>query len=253
MTKIITTAIIKGGTGKTTTAVSLAQAGVKKGKRVLCVDLDAQGTMTSFLNGSVEGRGSYELLHGDDISETIQRTSQGVDVASASPLLASEETTTGSILRLKKALESVLRAYDYIIIDTPPFMGEVTYNAINASDLVIVPLNADAPSLQGLYFINDLVKMVDDSSKETPKPKTRVFSVVTSFDSRPKLRRFYRDSIKENGEKEGVKYLGEIRPGIVLGEAQAFKESLFEYAPKSKPALDYMSLFEKIEKIKIKR
>lgn len=246
MTKIITTAIIKGGTGKTSTAVSLAQAGAKKKKKVLCIDLDPQGTMTSFLNGEIETEGSYELLHGEDARELIQHTAQGIDVISGSPALATEVTSSGSIHRLKTALESVIEAYDYIIIDTPPIIGEVTYNAINTADIVLVPLNADAPSLQGLYFMTDLVKKIDEK-KDKP---TKVYSIVTSYDSRPKLRRFYRDGIEERGEREGVKFLGEVRPGIALGEAQAFKESLFDYAPKSKPALDYMELFEKVNRIK---
>ena len=94
--------------------------------------------------------------------------------------------------------------------------------------------------------MTDLVKKIDEK-KDKP---TKVYSIVTSYDSRPKLRRFYRDGIKERGEREGVKFLGEVRPGIALGEAQAFKESLFDYAPKSKPALDYMELFEKVNRIK---
>ena len=240
--QIITAAVIKGGTGKTTTAAALAQAAAAAGKKVLAIDLDPQANLTFTLAADQNRQGSYQLLHGADPQQLIQRTPQGIDVIAASPDLATERTAPASAKRLQAAIEPL--RYDYIIIDTPPTMGELTFNALQACTGLIIPLEVDNYSLQGLYQITDIAHQM-----QRHNPKLKILgAVLTRYDNRPKINRYLRDVIADKGKEAGAPLLAEIRKGVAVTEAQAMQLSLFDYAPHSKPAQDYKRLFENISK-----
>lgn len=239
---ILTVAVIKGGTGKSTTAAALAQAAAADGRKVLAVDLDPQANLSFFLKAGT-GKGSYDLICEAPAAETIQRTKQGIDVMAATADLAALKTEHGSGRRLRKALEPIKGSYDLIIIDTPATVGEMHFNALAASDRLITPLEADTNGLQGFYQICDLA----DRIRETLNPNLKKpAAIVARYDGRPKLNRYLRDAIRQRAEERGAAYLGEIRTGIAIKEAQGFQESLYTYAPKSKPALDYMAVYKAI-------
>ena len=239
--RIIATAIIKCGTGKTTTAAALAQAAAADGKKVLAVDLDPQCNLTIILGATQSQRGSLELLHNPGRSwELIQETPQGISVIPASPDLAAEKTQKGSGRRLREGLAPLRSNYDLTIIDTPPTLGELTFNALIAATDLLIPVEADKNSLQGLYQIVDVVQHLGESARDL----SILGSVITRFDSRPKLNRYLYDAIKEHGEKNGVPLLMAIRPGVAIREAQTLQRSIFEYAPNSKPAQDYRQLYK---------
>lgn len=238
--QIITTAIIKGGTGKTTTAAAIAQAAAADGKRVLAIDLDPQANLTYFIGANQNAAGSYQLLHGTPAADVIQTTAQGIDAIAGSPDLATEATKAGSAGRLQRALEPIKDNYDLIVIDTAPTIGELTYNAILAATQLVIPLEADSSSLQGLYQITDIAEQL-----RRRNPALKVAGVVlTRYDSRPKINRYLHDVIADKGAEIGAPLLQEIRPGTVVREAQAMQQSLFDYAPKSKPAQDYLQLYK---------
>ena len=241
--QIITTAVIKGGTGKTTTAAALAQAAVSAKKRVLAVDLDPQANLSFFIGADQNRAGSYQLLHGADPGEIIQGTEQGIDAIAASPDLSQEETTTASARRLQDALEPIKKNYDFIFIDTPPQMGELTFNALQASTGLIIPLETDNSSLQGLYQITDIAHQMQKSNKGL----SIIGTILTRYDARPNLNRYLQEVIADKGKEIGAPFLMGIRPGIAIREAQALQQSLYDYAPKSKPAQDYKELFKKIQ------
>lgn len=241
--KIITTAAIKGGTGKTTTAAALAQAAAAANKRVLAIDTDPQANMTYFLGADQNAAGCYDLLHGADPEQLIQATEQGIAVISGSPDLASERTAQGSAKRLQRAIEPLQGQYDYIFIDTPPQIGEMTLNALQASTGLIIPLEADNSSLQGLYQITDVAHQMQRSN-----PELSILGIIlTRFDSRPKINRYLQQAIAAAGAESGSPYLLAIRPGIAIREAQALQKSIYSYAPQSNPAQDYLALFGIIE------
>lgn len=240
--QIITTAAIKGGTGKTTTCAAIAQAARISGKRVLAIDLDPQSNLTLFLGADPGRPGSYQLLTGTPTAETIQETAQGIDTISGSADLSTIKTGTGSAKRLQKALEQVRESYDIIVIDTPPTMGELTFNALQASTGLIIPLETDGTSIQGLFQIVDIAEQMKRSN-----PGLKITGVaVTRYDGRPNINRQLKDMIAEQGQKAGAPLLTAIRAGISIREAQAQQVSLYEYAPTSKPAADYMELFNLI-------
>lgn len=242
--QVITTAVIKGGTGKTTTAAALAQAAVASGKRVLAIDLDPQANLTFSLGADQNTGGSYQLLNGAAARDVIQATEQGIDTIAASPDLATERTRPGSAKRLQAVISPLKKSYDLIIIDTPPTMGELTFNALQAATGLLIPLETDNSSLQGLYQITDIAHQMQSSN-----PDLDIIGVVlTRYDARPKINRYLQQVIAERGEEIGAPFLMGIRPGIAIREAQAMQQSLFEYAPTSKPARDYKELYDKIAK-----
>lgn len=247
--QIITAAIIKGGAGKSTTTGALAQAAHASGKKVLVIDLDPQANVSSFMGADTEEPGTYQLLHGALPEDVIQTTAQGIDVIAASADLATEKTNAASAKRLQSAIEPLKRKYDYIFIDTPPQMGELTFNGLQASTGIIIPLETDTGSIDGLYQITDIVQEIREKN-----PKASIIgTIITRYDARPKINQYLRNEIAEKGKEEGAPLLAEIRPGIAIREAQARHKSLYDYAPKSNPAKDYMRLFEIIANRRAKK
>lgn len=238
----ITAAVIKGGTGKTTTAAALAQAAVTAGKKVLAIDLDPQANFTFAIGADQNRPGVWQLLHGTPAADLIQETAQGIDAIAASPDLATEETKTGSAKRLAAALAPIGDQYDLCIIDTPPTMGELTYNALQASTGLIIPLETDTNSIQGLYQITDIAHQMQRSN-----PALQILGVIlTRYDGRAKINRYLQEVIEARGQEVQAPYLMAIRSGISVREAQAMQQSLFDYAPNSKPAQDYRQLYKMI-------
>jgi len=232
----------KGGTGKTTTTAALAQAAVYRGKTALAVDLDAQGNLTYALKAETGEKNSQAMLHGALAADMIQTTPQGVDVIAAAWELSIERTGQGSARRLQNALKRIKKAYDAIFIDTPPNAGELQYNALQAADRYIIPLRADAFSLQGLYQTLATVRAVRENNKEL-KPAGYI---LTQYSGRTNLERHFAEVIQQQAEALGVPFLGRVRPAVVVGEAEAFQESLFDSAPKSNPVKDYLAIFDKL-------
>ena len=242
--QIITTAIIKGGTGKTSTAAALLQAAAHSGKRCLAIDLDPQSNLTFFLSANQNQPGAFDVLQGQEVSEVIQSTAQNIDVIAGSPDLAAETTHTGSAKRLAKALQPIKGNYDLIIIDTPPTMGELTFNALQAATGLLIPLEADNSSIQGLYQITDIAHQMEKTN-----PDLQILgTVISRYDGRPKMNRFFMDAIAAAGSEAGAPFLKAIRQAIAVKEAQAMQKSLFDYAPRCKAAADYMDLYRMIEK-----
>ncbi len=237
--KIITVAVIKGGTGKTTTCAAIAQAAASDNKKVLAIDLDAQANLTAALGADPDAPGAYYLLHGSPIEETIQETEQGIDVIAGAAVLADEISEKNSVYRLQDALKPVLKAYDLIIIDTPPSLCELTYNALQAANGLLITTDADLGSLRGMYLLLDIAK----EARKTNKKLKVLGSIITRYNNRAKINQYMHDVIKQQGDARKCPLLGEIRQGIAIQEAQALKQNLFEYAPKSNPAKDYKSLY----------
>ena len=242
---VIAVAIIKGGTGKTTTAAALLQAAVYDKKRALAVDLDPQANLTACLAASADQEGAWHLLHGSPAHACFEHTKQGIDVIGASSRLATETSCPGSAQRLRRGLEPILSEYDLVIIDTPPTMNELTYNALFATDEVLIPVEADSGSVQGLYQITDIAKQVAVNSSG----RTNLLGqVVTRFSKQATLSNLMLERLQSIGKDIGVPVLATIRQGIAIREAQALGKSLYQYKPTSHPAEDYLYLYAEIKK-----
>lgn len=240
---IITIAIQKGGTGKSTTAAAIAQAGAKNGLRVLAIDLDTQANLTYFLKGHTTPLDSYDLLVGAAGESAIQQTEQGIYLAAASFKLSSVTTTTGSARRLEKALAPLKKKFDLIVIDTPPTVNELQYNALQAADLLIIPTQATIAGLQGLHQIAETTRAIKRSNRGL-----KAGVVLTAYNDRATISKKMVELIAAKAEASGFSLLKAIRQGIAIQEAQALQVNMFDYAPKAKPVQDYLDLFNTIAK-----
>ncbi len=240
---VIAIALQKGGTGKSTTAAALTQAAADAGKRALAIDLDAQGNTSFFLAADTSRPGAYELLtRNSDPRRLIQTTQGGLDVIPASWNLATITSSRGSARRLQMALEPIKRSYDLIIVDTPPNAGELQYNAMQAADGLIIPLQSDIVSLQGLYLLHDTAQQIRASN-----PALTISGIVlTRYNARSTIARQMEQKIIDTAAELGIPYLGAVREAVAIREAQTLQRSLYQYAPTSKPALDYKTILQKI-------
>ena len=239
--EIIAVAIQKGGTGKTTTAAALVQAAAHKGRSCLAIDLDPQGNLSYTLAADTGKPGSFDLLEGTPPAALIQHKA-GFDIIPASWNLSTVTSGKGSARRLQRAIAPIKGKYDLIIIDTPPTAGELQYNALQAATGLIIPLQADVYNLQSLYQITDAARQIQ---RTNPALQIKGF-VLTQYDRRSTIARQMQETIQQQAEAMGVPYLGAIRAAVAVKEAEALQRSLFEYAPKSKPAADYMEIYNAI-------
>lgn len=239
---ILAVANQKGGTAKSTTAAALAQAAAHKGRRVLAVDLDPQGNLSYFLAADVTRPGAFEVLDGLPAAEAVQATAGGLDVIPASWNLQTISSSRGSARRLKAALEPLQARYDLIVLDTPPTAGELQYNALMAATDLIIPLQADIVGLQGLYQMADTARQIQQSN---PALTIRGY-ILTRSGGRSTLARQMAETIQARAQEMGIPFLAAIREAVAIREAQTLQRSLYEYAPRSKPAADYLELLDKL-------
>lgn len=237
----------KGGVGKSTTAYGIGAGLNLKGYKILFIDMDAQGNLTDTLGVEEKTLSTMDVLEGKcNITEAVKGTAQG-DLIPAGSGLAVADTVicaVGKEYRLKESLESVKYKYDYIIIDTPPALGVLTINALTACSGAVVPAQADIYSLQGISQLNMTINTV----KKYCNPDLKVIGILlTRYSARTILSRDLAQVIGQTALELGTKLFSTvIRESIVIKESQANRQSIFEYAPKSNPALDYLALVDEL-------
>ena len=249
-----TVAIInqKGGVGKSTTALALGAGLRRKKKKVLFVDLDAQGNLTyslGFPANSVPEKSTMELLDGAVGAEESIVQAPGGDVIPSSPVLSGadkELTAIGKEFRLKEALQAVSDRYDYVIIDTPPALGILTINALTACDCCIVPAQADIFSLQGILQLNSTIQAV----LHYCNPSLRIAGILlTRYNGRAVIGREIAEKLRETAAQMQTRvFKTTIREGTAIKEAQAMQESIYDYAPRSNVGSDYASFVDEFLK-----
>lgn len=245
--EIISIALQKGGTAKTTTAHNLGAGLHKMGYKVLYIDLDGQGSLSYTLNAETRNKGVYEALKGiADVTETIQHTEQG-DIIAASGNLAGidgELTATGKEYKLKELLEPIKKNYDFIIIDTPPALGILTVNALTVSDSVIIPLQADIFSLQGVGQLYSTIQAV----QRYTNPQLKIKGLLISrYNARSILTRDITAAIESTAQSLNTKLFNtKIRECIAIKEAQTQQTNIFSYAPNSNAAKDYNNFIKEV-------
>ncbi|BBH51853.1 ParA family protein [Fluviispira sanaruensis] len=251
--RIISVCNQKGGCGKTTTVINVATAIAKLGQRVLVVDLDSQCNATSGLGidlSEIE-KSIFELIvepKKTNLEDVILETQyENLHIAPGSIELSEFESRMAGEIgrenRLKKALLPLHNLYDFIIIDTPPSLGLLSINALNASNEVHIALQAHPFAFDGLNLLLETISLI----KEELNPKLKITGLVmTMFDSRTKLSREIVDKVNSIEELKNSIFKTCIRQNVKLAEAAKARKSVLTYDPSCTGAIDYIALGKEV-------
>ena len=244
MGKIIAVSNQKGGVGKSTTVVNLGAALGGKGKRVLVVDIDAQGNTTTGLGVRKRTIKNtvYEVLIGAcRAGEAVVPTAyKGVSLISSAQKLAGADVELASVenrlSRLKMQLLTIKDMFDFILIDTPPSLSLITLNALVACNSVLIPIQCEFYSLEGLVQLSDTIKRIKDGYNPAMYVEGILF---TMYMGRYNLTSQVVAEVKKYFSKEV--YTTVIPRNVALSEAPSHGKPIMYYDRSSKGAEAYES------------
>jgi chromosome partitioning protein len=250
MGKIITVANQKGGVGKTTTVMNLGSALARSGQRVLLVDSDPQANLTSYLG--VSPRRTLDELYllkktptPETIRDFVHAVSDRLSVIPGDRALSGVEYYLFSRSERESLLASFLaplrEEFDTILIDTPPSVNLITLNALVACDGVIVPVQPEFFSLEGIVKIRETIADV----RARWNPQVSILGiVVTQVNSRRKLTSEVLRALET--EFEDILFASHIHENTAVAESAGHSRSVLDYAPNSIGAQDYLALSREV-------
>ena len=249
--RILTVANQKGGVGKTTTTVNLAAALSMGGLKVVVIDLDPQGNASTALGVEhQDNAGIYEVLMGDStMAQVIQKVAgfPSLECVSSSTSLAQAEIELVPMvareMRLKEAIEELItdraaggETIDYIFIDCPPSLGLLTINAFTAAKEVLIPIQCEYYSLEGLSQLLKTFKLV----KKRLNPTLKLSTLVLTMFNNTNLANDVANEIRKHYPNELIDI--PIPRTVRVSEAPGFKQTVMTYDPVSPGAVAYMAV-----------
>jgi len=239
---------MKGGVGKTTTAVNLGAALARRGRSVLVVDLDPQANATGWIGTDTPPPATVANALGDRKTAAAAvgpSTAEGVDLAYGSRELAgvAEDLRASSptpALALRAALK-LLKPYDDILIDCPPGLGLLSLNAMIAAESLIVPVDSQTMALAGVAQIRDTLAELSEAEVIAAVPPGRI--LLTMYDGRLSLDRAVAEHLRETAM---LVFKQTIRTNTKLAESYGLRQTIFDYAPTSTGAADHAGLADEI-------
>lgn len=235
---VISIALQKGGVGKSTTAQALASTLGFKHKKTLLIDMDSQCNVTYS-----SGVDSPQYTIFDVLGEGC-RADEALIHCKYYDLLAADYNLTKVEMAeeveptlLKKVLDPIKSNYDYIIIDTPPALGNLSFNSLVASDYIVIPTEPRPFALQGLGALNNTIEIVRNSLN----PNLKVLGILLiKYHNRTVLNRDIKQMIEDYAKKINTTvFKATIRESIAVPEAQTVRQPLIDYAKSSNPNIDY--------------
>ncbi len=247
--KIFSVVNQKGGVGKTTTTINLATAIASSRNKVLIIDIDPQGNASTGIGVAYNQRQKtiYEVLIGNcKVNDAIMPTKiKGLDVITATVDLSALEIEFADVKDknyiLKNKIEEISSEYDYIFIDCPPSLGVLTINTLTASDYVLIPMQCEFFSLEGLSHLLTTLELV----KNNLNPTLKIAGIIlTMHDRRNKLTEAVEIDVRNYLEDKVFKNI--VPRNVKLSEAPSYGEPALTYDPECRGSIAYKMLAKEI-------